>query len=185
SGRLTLDDAQALAALPEVEVWDPMQVVPAASIRREDTTQTVRLLGESERSERVWDRGVSAGEYFDATAVASSARVALIGETVARALFGDEDPLRAEILIGSVPFRVIGILAREGTDIHGMDRDNEVVIPISTAMRRVMNVDVIRAVKLLVRNPERVDATAAEVTRILRERHGKAEGQPSDFSLIT
>jgi putative ABC transport system permease protein len=184
--RLTLDDAQALAdALPDIETWDPMQVVPDASIRREDATQTVRLLGESERSERVWDRGVSEGEYFDATAVASSARVALIGETVARGLFGDEDPLGAEILIGSVPFRVTGILTREGTDIHGMDRDNEVVIPISTAMRRVMNVDVVRAVKLLVRDPQRVDATAAEVTRILRERHGKAEGQPSDFSLIT
>src|SRR5262249_33087296 len=49
----------------------------------------------------------------------------------------------------------------------------------------VMNVDVIRAVKLLVRDPQRVDATAEEVTRILRERHAKAEGQPSDFTLVT
>jgi putative ABC transport system permease protein len=186
AGRLTLDDAKALGdALPEIEAWDPMQVVPAASVRRGDVSHTVRLLGESERSERVWDRGVSAGEYFDAAAVAASARVALIGETAARALFGDEDPLGAEILIGSVPFRVTGILAREGTDIHGMDRDNEVVIPISTAMRRVMNVDLIRALKLLVRDPRQVDATAEEVTRILRERHAKAEGQPSDFTLIT
>jgi putative ABC transport system permease protein len=184
--RLTLDDAKALAdALPDIETWDPMQVVPRASVRRGDTSQTVRLLGVSERSERVWDRGVSQGEYFDAADVASSARVALIGETAARALFGDEDPLGAEILIGSVPFRVTGIVAPEGTDIHGMDRDNEVVIPISTAMRRVMNVDVIRAVKLLVRDPRRVDATAKEVTRILRERHAKAEGQPSDFTLMT
>jgi len=184
--RLTLDDAKALAeALPEIEAWDPMQVQPATPIRRGDASQTVRLLGESERSEQVWSRGVSAGEYFDAAAVGGSARVALIGETAARALFGDEDPLGGEIQIGSVPFRVIGILAREGTDIHGMDRDNEVVIPISTAMRRVMNVDVLRGVKLLVRDPRRVDATAAEVKRLLRERHGTAEGQPSDFTLLT
>lgn len=184
--RLRLDDAEALAdALPEIETWDPIQVLPGASVKRGDASQVVRLLGESERSERVWDRGVSAGEYFDAAAVASSARVALIGETVAHALFGGEDPLGAEIQIGSVPFRVTGILVREGTDIHGMDRDNEVVIPISTAMRRVMNVDVLRGVKLLVRDPQRVDATAREVTRILRERHAKGEGQPSDFTLIT
>jgi putative ABC transport system permease protein len=186
ASRLTLDDAAALAeALPEVESWDPMQIVPAAQVRRGEASATVRLLGESERSERVWDRGVSDGEYFDAAAVTGSARVALIGQTVARALFRAEDPLGAEIQVGSVPFQVVGILDRLGTDIHGMDRDNEIVVPISTAMRRVMNVDTIRAVKLLVRDPERVDATADEVTRLLRERHGLTEGQPDDFTLMT
>ncbi len=111
--------------------------------------------------------------------------MALIGETAARALFGDEDPLDAEIQIGSAPFRVTGVLERFGTDIHGMDRDNEIVIPVTTAMRRVMNVDVLRAVKLLVRDPERVDQTQKAVTRVLRERHGLAEGQPSDFTLLS
>ena len=186
AARLTLDDAAALAeALPDVEAWDPMQVVAGAQVRRGDASATVRLLGESERSERVWDRGVSQGEYFDAAAVTGSARVALVGETVARVLFGDEDPLGGEIQIGPVAFHVVGILDRLGTDIHGMDRDNEIVIPISTAMRRVMNVDTIRAVKLLVRDPHRVDATAEEVTRLLSERHALAEGQPSDFTLMT
>lgn len=186
AARLTLDDAAALAEeVSGIETWDPMQVVAGAQVRRGDASATVRLLGESERSERVWDRGVSQGEYFDAAAVTGSARVALIGETVARRLFGDEDPLGAEIQIGSVPFRVTGILHRLGTDIHGMDRDNEIVIPISTAMRRVMNVDTIRAVKLPVRDPERVDETAREVTRVLRGRHALAEGQPSDFTLMT
>lgn len=186
AARLTLDDAAALAEeVSEIEAWDPMQVVTAAQVRRGDASATVRLLGESERSERVWDRGVSQGEYFDAAAVTGSARVALIGETVARALFGDEDPIGGEIQVGSVPFRVTGILERHGTDIHGMDRDNEIVIPISTAMRRVMNVDTIRAVKLLVRDADHVDEAAREVTRVLRERHALAEGQPSDFSLMT
>jgi putative ABC transport system permease protein len=186
TARLTLDDAAALGeALPEIETWDPMQVVPRAQVRRGDASATVRLLGASERFERVWDRGVSQGEDFDAAAVTGSARVALIGETVAGTLFLHEDPIGAEIQIGSVPFRVTGILDRQGTDIHGMDRDNEIVIPISTAMRRVMNVDTIRAVKLLVRDPDRVDETAREVRRVLRDRHGLAEGQPSDFTLMT
>ncbi len=66
-----------------------------------------------------------------------------------------------------------------------MDRDDEIVVPISTAMRRVMNVDVIRAVKLVVRDPARVDETAKEVARLLRERHGLVAGQPSDFTLLT
>jgi len=186
AARLTLDDADALArALPAIETWDPMQIVPEAEVRRGERTQTVRLLGESERSERVWDRGVSDGEYFDAAAVASAARVALLGETAARALFGDEDPVGSEVLIGSVPFRVIGVLDRLGTDIHGMDRDNEIVLPISTAMRRVMNVDTIRAAKLLVRDARQVDETARDVTAVLRDRHGLSQGQPDDFTLMT
>lgn len=184
--RLTLDDAAALAeALPELEAWDPMQIVPAAQLRRGDAAHSVRLLGESERSPRVWERGAASGEYFDAAAVTASARVAVIGETAARALFGDEDPVGGEVLIGPVPFRVIGVLERLGTDIHGMDRDNEVVVPITTAMRRVMNVDVIRAVKLLVRDPRSVDDTAKQVRRLLRERHALADGRPDDFTMMT
>ena len=186
AARLTLDDAAALAeAVPEIEAWDPMQIVPSASVRRGDASTTVRLLGLSERSERVWGRGAAAGAYLDAASVGSAQRVAVIGATVARTLFGGEDPIGAEIQVGSVPFRVTGVLERLGTDIHGMDRDNEIVIPISTAMRRVMNVDTLRAVKLVVRDPARVDETAGEVARTLRERHGLAEGQPSDFGVMT
>ncbi|MET0556809.1 MAG: ABC transporter permease, partial [Vicinamibacteria bacterium] len=186
AARLTLDDAEALAeAVPGVEAWDPMQIVPDAPVRRGDAGTNVRLLGLSERSERVWGRGAAAGTYLDAPAVVGAQRVAVIGATVARKLFGGEDPIGGEIQVGSVPFRVTGVLERLGTDIHGMDRDNEIVIPISTAMRRVMNVDTLRAVKLDVRDAARVDATADEVRRALRERHGLAEGQPSDFSLMT
>lgn len=184
--RLTLDDAEALAdAVPEVEAWDPMQIVPSASVRRGEANTTVRLLGLSERSERVWGRGAETGAYLDASAVAGAQRVAVIGPTVARTLFAGEDPVGAEIQIGSVPFRVTGVLEPLGTDIHGMDRDNEIVIPISTAMRRVMNVDTLRAVKLVVRDPARQDAAAAEVRRALRERHALSEGQPDDFGMMT
>jgi len=185
ASRLTLADVEDLARdLPAVEAWDPQQAMRTV-VRSGDASATARVLGDSERAERVWDRGVSTGEYFDAAAVAGSARVALIGETVARELFGDEDPLGAEILIGSVRFRVIGILERFGTDVHGMDRDDEVVVPISTAMRRLMNVDTIRAAKLLVKDPSRVEETAREVKRLLRERHAIAPGQPDDFTVIT
>jgi putative ABC transport system permease protein len=186
AARLTVDDVEALAAdIPGIEAWDPMQVLPGAQMRRGDLTRSVRLFGHSDRAERVWDRGVSRGEYFDAAAVAGSARVALVGETVARELFGDEDPLGAEVLIGSVPFRVIGVLQRWGTDVHGMDRDDEVIAPLSTVMRRVMNVDSIRAAKLLVRDASQTEATAREVERMLRERHALAAGQPDDFTIVT
>ncbi len=188
AARLTIDEVEAVAEeLPGIEAWDPQQGYPDAPVRYGDASGTARVIGESERSERVWDRGVSRGEYFDAAAVAGSARVALLGETVVKELFGNrgEDPLGAEILIGSVRFRVIGVLERFGTDLHGMDRDDEIVIPISTALRRLLNVDTIQSAKFLVANPDEIQATAREVRRILRERHALAAGQPDDFTIIT
>jgi putative ABC transport system permease protein len=184
--RLKIDDIEAIAKeLPGIEAWDPLQALSGASVRRGGVTDSARVLGQSERSERVWGRTASRGEFFDVTAVTGSARVAVIGETVAKELFKNEDPVGADIEIGSVPFRVIGVLEPWGTDPHGMDRDNEVVVPISTLMRRVTNVDTISAAKLLVTDPAGVDEMAKEITRILRERHALAAGQPDDFSILT
>lgn len=186
SARLTIDDLAAVAQqVPDVLAWDPQQAIPSASVKRGDASATARVLGMSERSERVWSRSVSSGEYFDAADVSSSSRVALVGETVVARLFPGEDPLGAELLIGSVPFRVVGVLERFGTDLHGMDRDNEIVVPITTMMRRVMNVDAISAGKILVTQPSRVPDATREITRVLRERHAVPAGRPNDFTLIT
>ncbi|MEW6364814.1 MAG: ABC transporter permease [Acidobacteriota bacterium] len=183
--RLTIDDIEAVVRdVPGIDTWDPMVVVPDASVRRGDRNCLVRLMGQSERAERAWSRGAERGRFIDATDVAGSARVALIGETAARALFAEDYPDGQDIQIGSVPFRVVGILERFGTDIHGMDRDNEIVIPVTTAMRRVMNVDSIRAAKLLVTEPADVEAVTREVSLALRARHRLAQGQPDDFTVI-
>lgn len=185
SARLTIDDIETIVRdIPEIDTWDPMVVVPNTSVRRADRNCLVRLMGQSERAERAWSRGVEHGRFLDATDVAASTRVALIGATVARTLFAEEDPDGLDIQIGSVPFRVVGILERFGTDIHGMDRDNEIVIPITTALRRVMNADSIRAAKLLVSDQADVETVTKEVVLALRARHALALGQPDDFTVI-
>jgi len=183
--RLKIDDIAALAKeLPGIEAWDPMQTI-TTSVRHGDSTENALVRGESERWPQVWSRTASRGDLFDETAVMGSARVAIIGETVAKELFGADDPVGADMQIGSVPFKVIGILEPWGTDPHGMDRDNEVIVPISTLMRRLTNVDTISAAKLVVIDPARSDEMKTEMRRILRERHGLTAGQPNDFSIIT
>lgn len=183
--RLKIDDIAAIAKeLPGVETWDPMQTI-TTSVRHGDAADNAVVRGESERWPQVWNRSASRGELFDETAVTGSARVAIVGETVARELFGNDDPVGADIQIGAVPFKVIGVLEPWGTDPHGMDRDNEVIVPISTLMRRLTNVDTISAAKLLTTDPAHSGEMKTEIGRILRERHGLATGQPSDFSIIT
>jgi putative ABC transport system permease protein len=184
--RLKVDDIAAIAKeLPGIEAWDPLQVLSGASVRRGGVTDSARILGESERSEQVWGRTASRGAFFDETEVIGSARVAVIGETVANELFKNEDPLGADIEIGSVPFRVIGILEPWGTDPHGMDRDNEVVVPLSTLVRRLTRVDTISSAKLLVNDPAQAEPMTGEIKRVLRERHALAAGQADDFSILT
>ena len=80
---------------------------------------------------------------------------------------------------------MIGVLEPFGTDVHGMDRDDEIVVPISTLMRRLMNIDTITMAKLLVRDSSQVANAGRDVTRILRERHRIPSGRPDDFTLIT
>src|SRR5262245_6441131 len=185
ASRLTIDDLNAVAAeLGEIEDWDPQQDISSV-VRYRDSTSTVRILGQSERGDRVWTRTVSRGQYFDAAAVSAAARVAVIGETVARTLFAPDDPLDAEIRIGAVPFRVVGVLAPFGTDMHGMDRDNEIMVPISTLMRRLTNTDTIAAARLVVKDASLEEQTASEIARILRARHTLVNGEPDDFTLVT
>ncbi len=182
--RLTTDDIDAVAkAVPEVQAWDPQQdlVMP---VKYRDATTTVRLLGESVRAEQVWGRTVADGRFFDATDVKSAALVALIGETAARALFAGDNPVGAEIRVGSVPLRIVGVLERYGVDMHGMDRDNEIVVPLSTFSRRLTNTDNIAAARLVVADPTRADETSRDIRRVLRERHALAASQPDDFQIV-
>jgi len=183
--RLKIDDIEAVGKqVPEIESWDAQQGL-TTSVRRGDSADTAQVLGESERSEHVWGRHAVQGAYFDDSAVKSSERVVLIGQTVVNQLFGNEDPMGGEIQIGPVPFRVIGILEPWGTDPHGMDRDNEIVVPITTLMRRLTNVDTITGAKLLMVPSAQETQVVKAINTILRERHGLTADQPNDFSILT
>ena len=184
--RLTIDDIAAVAReVPGIADWDPQAELAGLSVRRADASATPRVLGESERWQRVWGRGVSRGESFDAADVAGATRVALLGETVVRGLFGDEDPVGAEVQVGSDRFRVIGVLDHYGIDLHGMDRDNEIVVPISTLMRRLTNIDAISTAKLVVQDPARAAEAARATKEVLRRRHALDRDQPDDFMIVT
>ncbi len=184
-GRLTADDIAAVARqVPGIVAWDALQDL-SMPVKYRDATTTVRILGGSERTEQVWARGVSHGRALDAADVTGAARVAVIGETAVGRLFAGESPLDAEIRIGSVPFRVVGVLQRFGVDMHGMDRDNEILVPISTLSRRLTNTDSIAMARLVIGDQARIAGAAKEIRRVLRERHGLAATQPGDFQILS
>jgi putative ABC transport system permease protein len=183
---LTLADIEAIdRSLDEVVLVDPMQMGGEREVTFEGRTSRVRVEGHSEAAEVVWNRPATQGSYFTARDVGSSARVALLGPTAATELFGDQDPVGKQIRIGSVPFEVLGVLAPLGIDPHGLDKDKEIVIPVTTLMRRVRNVDYLMSAKLMLKEGADPDTSVGRVRELLRQRHGLGPGQEDDFGLFT
>jgi len=129
------------------------------------------------------------GGAFDASDIAGATKVCLIGQTVARQLFGGGNPLGQQIRIRRVPFTVIGVLESKGQSMMGTDQDDLVLMPISTARKRVLgasNLAKQRSVGTIwVKVREGYDMKAGEeqVRALLRQRHRLQPGQDDDFSL--
>jgi putative ABC transport system permease protein len=136
---------------------------------------------------REWQ--LEAGRLFDTTDMVGATKVCLIGQTVARQLFGGTDPIGQAIRIRRVPFTVIGVLESKGQSMMGSDQDDLILMPISTARKRVLgasNLAKQRSVGTIwVKVAEGYDMKAAEeqVRALLRQRHRLQTGQDDDFSL--
>ena len=127
---LTEEDLEEIqTSVPGIQVYDPMIMAMSREVVYQGKSSSVRIMGHSQNHEEVWNRGVSRGAFFGEGDVRSSARVALIGETLVRDLFEGADPVGLQIRIGTVPFQIIGVLDSMGIDPHGWDRDNEAIVP--------------------------------------------------------
>jgi ABC-type antimicrobial peptide transport system permease subunit len=131
---------------------------------------------------------IASGKGFDAADLAGSAKVALLGETVIRNLFGDGDPLGQVIRIRKVPFVVIGTLGRKGQSLLGQDQDDVILMPISTARNRVLGGNIskqrtVGSVFVKVRDEADMSEVEGQIRSLLRQRHRLQQGQDDDFTL--
>jgi len=131
---------------------------------------------------------IATGAGFEPADLTGSAKVALVGETVARNLFGDADPIGQVIRIRKVPFTVIGTLERKGQSLMGQDQDDVILMPISTARNRVLGGHTARqrtvgAVFVKVREDANMADAESEIRTLLRQRHRLQAGAEDDFTL--
>jgi putative ABC transport system permease protein len=124
------------------------------------------------------------GRFFDEDEDKGLRRVAVIGETVVKNIFENQDPMGETILIGKVPFEVIGILSPKGLDLYGADQDDRIFIPVRTALRRLFNLDYINTIYVKVKNERLMDTASKEIDSILRGRHHIKEGKEADFTIL-
>lgn len=135
---------------------------------------------------REWD--VDSGRAFEPEEISRGAQVALIGQTVARTLYGGLDPVGQELRIRNVPFRVVGVMAKKGQSTWGQDQDDVVFVPLNTARQRVLgrnqaNARAVGSIYVKVRDGESLSAAEEDVKALLRQRHRLQPGQEDDFSL--
>jgi len=131
---------------------------------------------------RAWS--IVNGAAFGDSDVRSSTRVAIIGKTVAQNLFGDEDPVGKTMRIQQNPFTVIGVLGSKGQNLDGRDQDDTVIIPLSTAQRKVFGTPFLGSVRMIMvqaNSAEAMPVVEKGIEGLLRQRHRLREGQPNDF----
>ena len=133
----------------------------------------------------VWDTPAVAGVFIADEDLSSMARVAVIGQTVAKELFGSEDPVGKQIRIRELPFTVKGVLQAKGTSPSGQDMDRRIIIPLSTGQKRLLNRDHVGMIKVVLRDPSKMAQTIEEIRHLLRERHNLQAGAADDFTFIT
>jgi len=130
---------------------------------------------------REWQ--IAEGRYLHDGDMESAAKVVVLGETVVRNLFGNDDPIDTVIRIRNIPFRVVGVLAPKGQTGHGTDQDDTVMIPYTTMQKRLMRITWLQSIVVKAVNAERVQEAQEQITSLLRQRHRIGPEREDDFNV--
>jgi putative ABC transport system permease protein len=185
---LTQTDARELRAqCPDVSYAVPV-VRGGAQIVNENNNWATILFGTTPDFLLVRDLSVAEGSSFTQQDVDSANKVALLGKTVVTNLFGDIDPLGKSIRIKNVPFTVVGVLEAKGQTPTGQDQDDVILLPVSTAKRKVLgiksaNADAVDAIMMEAKSGNRIQAAEEEAEALLRQRHHLTAAEENDFSI--
>lgn len=180
---LKLNDYESITELMSVALAAPGVEAPAR-VKADENVVATRVLGTTPAYLSVRQFRLSAGRFFDARENELAGRVAVLGSRVSAALFAEEGAVGQEVRVRGVPFQVVGVLESKGALADGSDEDNQVIVPVRTALRRVLNSTWLNAVYVSVHDPQEMNAAADEIQQLLRERHRLSErARPDDFAI--
>ena len=176
--RLSLADAEAVARVVGDRNRVTVQVTSGETVRAGTRSRFTSVLGVLETTPNVFVRDLARGSYLSRSDVDTGRRVVVLGSSVAEDLFGDRDPVGQQVTVAGVRFRVIGVLAPIGQGL-GMDRDDQVHIPVTTA-QRVLGTSRIDLIAVRAPNRETIRDLGDAIVAELADRHPDTE-----FSAVT
>jgi putative ABC transport system permease protein len=176
--RLSLSDVDAVSRVVGDRSRVAVTVSSGETVRAGTQSRFTSVLGVLETTPQVFVRSIGRGAYLTRTDVDTARRVAVLGSTVARQLFGDRDPVGQQLTIAGVRFRVVGVFTPLGQSL-GVDRDDEVHIPVTTA-HRLFGTNRIDGIAVKAPDRERIEQLGARIVGELGRRHPDTE-----FSAVT
>jgi putative ABC transport system permease protein len=185
---LSQADAKDLAAqCPDIAIATPT-VRGGAQVVFENSNWATIIFGVTPDYLLIRDLSVDDGAAFSQQDVVGATKVALLGKTVANNLFGGADPVGQTIRIKQVPFTVVGVLAPKGQSSTGQDQDDVILLPISTAKRKVIgskqaNADAVDVIMMQAKSSNQMQAAQDEAEALLRQRHHLSPVEVDDFSI--
>ena len=185
---LTEDDASAIASeIPAVALTAPT-VRGGAQVVYGNNNWGTSIQGVTPAFLAIRDLHVDSGEAFTDEDVSASTKVALLGPTVATQLFNGADPVGQTIRIRNVPIRVVGVLSSKGQSPNGQDQDDTILLPLSTAKRKVLGARISNAasvgtIMVQANGPAAMAEAERQIVELLRQRHHIQPGQDDDFSV--
>jgi putative ABC transport system permease protein len=179
---LTQEDAQAiLQEVKGIRSMDAALIRVGRTVKYEENNTNTVIYGGTVNYGDAWEWSTESGDYYTEEDVASMARVAVLGKTVVNELYGSTDPIGTNIKIENVNFKVIGVLSPRGTSPMGMDMDSRIVIPYTTASRRVFNTPYISLIRMAAVDPNQVEKIENDAAALMKERHHIQTGFPEDY----
>jgi putative ABC transport system permease protein len=184
---ITLDDLDAVRqAFPTAYVVVPSTWVGSTTVSYKGNRYQSLVVGSSSDFSRAWTWPVVEGSDFTDDDIRRYANVGLIGQEVARELFGNESPVGKFIQVRNLPVQIVGVLQERGTTAGGGSLDNRIILPYTTVMKKIQNEPrYVVAMRLRFTDLENLDLRVEELKRLLRYRHRIPDGQPEDFRIFT
>ena len=183
---LTVDDAEAI----DREIADAVAVSPevysSAQLAAGNQNWKAKLFGEGPDyfEIRQWD--VDEGEVFTEADLRSAAKIAVIGQTAAHQLFGEESPVGKTVRVQNVPFTIAGLLTEKGFSVKGHDQDNVLIVPYTSAMTRLLGKNtVLYGINVEASDGSVLSQVQEQITDLLRQRHRISSSKEDDFVVRT
>jgi putative ABC transport system permease protein len=180
---LTLEDARAIASqLDSVERTAPI-AMGSFNMRYGGESVTMTAIGSTPDFQITNNQPLTAGRFFDEFDMLDVARVAVIGSQLEKELFKGGQALGERLLVGGSPFIVIGVLQAKGPDPTGTQQDDRILVPITTAMQRLLNVDYVDRIFVQAASRPLIPDAIRETRELLRARHDLSAKTADDFTI--
>ena len=185
AGTLKIEDAEAIRREVPGVIGVSEEVVSTTQVAAGNQNWFTRIFGESADYFDIRQWPLADGAPFTAQDVRSANKVCVIGRTTATQIYGNENPIGQILRIKNVPFTITGVLTPKGLSPQGVDQDDIVVMPYTSAMKRVIGGTTLRNMDVQMGDPGQIAAAQQQIISLLRQRHNIRPGRDDDFTVRT